>query len=228
MLEDVRSGDQDSVIATLMKAVCLIFSQGATAAFQLLKEKADYLQWGDTVWQIWGIKHIRETNICSFNNHWRNRETYWNIGCFPATFQHLARRLIPPLPLQRWKKNTSLRSPPPSTPLSSFRMTRHLCWAMALMGSHGVTTSDSETRAHPTRHPHAILLPVRLSVLVKGNHITQIHSEMEDSYIILWQSHGHSCIQKYALHHGLSCLSVGLSWSRSDVSYHSSKMTYDA
>ena len=45
MLEDVRSGDQDSVIATLMKDLCLIFSQGATAAFQLLKEKADYLQW---------------------------------------------------------------------------------------------------------------------------------------------------------------------------------------
>lgn len=45
MLEDVRSGDQDSVIAT----------QGATAAFQLLKEKADYLQRdSQTVWQRWG------------------------------------------------------------------------------------------------------------------------------------------------------------------------------
>lgn len=102
-------------------------------------------------------------------------------------------------------ETASLRSPPPSTPLSSFRMTRHLCWAMeshAIPGAHGEWrvmsdgSGESEARAHPTRHPHAILLPVRAAVLLKGNHSTQIHSDMKDSNIILYQSHRHSCIPK--------------------------------
>lgn len=182
MLEDVGSGDQDSVIATLMKDVCLIFNifSGCHCCFPAARRKGWLpLMRRDSLAKM-GHKHIWETNIF-VQRPLEKLRILLKHTMFSTGYQNTRRA--------RCCVVSTFNSPSfPFQPLSGAhhhpRHSHHSGWPATCvepwraMTSHGVMASEqfwgsnSPSRASSRHSPTC----EQLCRKVEGSHITQINS----------------------------------------------------